>query len=332
MKVILPLTLLILIAVSSFLSGQDAHMSNYRTSANFFNPAETGDFLGFIKVHGTLRTQYERVYEHGIAGAEVNMFSPLRKQDWVSCGINLLFDRTGNLSYNTAGGSVQFAYHLALDKKRNNVIGLGGSFDYQKLTISGQNYRSETTITGGQDPDLNGIANFSGTLRGINAGVNITSRFYKNSYFKAGVAAVRLNAPNYTIVGKQNDASHATRININAAYCTPVSKVFTLEPAAFMSFSEHQSNINLQLISGWKLSPKHSWQIVTGLTHRLNESVGLIAGFSSKKTYLSLSFDIITGQVSQVTQNPGALELGLYHIFYRYTRPAVKPVIFCNRL
>ena len=314
------------------ISSQDMHFSNYRTASNIFNPANTGDFPGFIKVQGTVRTQYQRVYEHGITGAEMNLHSPLRQKDWISAGINLLYDRTGQLSYTTAGGTMLMAYHFAADKKRNTVISLGGGFEFLKLSVSTLDYRSETTLSGNQDPDLAALSSFNGKLTTFHLGMAVSRRIDKKNFVRTGAAFIRANSPTYSTIGKSSDASLGSRINVSTALSTTLSKQLSLEPAVYFSFSENQTNINLQLISSWKLSSKHKWQGITGLTGRLGESLGIMAGYSAKNTYVTLAFDIVTGQVATVVRNPGAMELGFYHIFHKDHKPTPKPVVFCPRL
>ncbi len=314
------------------LSAQDIHFTDYRNVSNFFNPAMTGDFLGQIKIQGTARTQYERNYETGMLGGQVNVFSPLNNSHWVGIGANILFDQSGTLNLRTTGGELNVGYHIPMGKKGLSTISLGGGFSAYNLSINTQNYRSELQILGQTDPDLNILNGFNPLLISFQAGVYFKSTINKKHLFKMGAATTHLNNPEFKALGSANNPSFGRRWNALILYDWQLSKYLNIEPAIFYSISEKQNNTNLQIIAGWNPHIEKQRKFLGGITHRLQESVGIIIGYQTDSYRLSLSFDVLTGLSSDLLRNPGAIELGGYYIFKNHKKPKVKPIIACPRL
>lgn len=330
MKRTIKLILLSILSYGSLMS-QDVHFTNYRTVTNFFNPAQTGDFRGYLKLQVASRTQYQRTYEHGVAGVELNFVSPINKNHWIGAGFNLNYDKTGSLALKTTGGGLNVAYHIPIDKKQNNVISIGAAINRFSLTANTDQYRSESTLLGIPDNDRKVLNDFNANALSIHSGVHFKSRINKKNVFEAGFAVIHLNNPTYKILGG-NDASLGTRFNIHTAYKTEVSKVVALHPAIYLSFAEKQSNVNLQMLSEWRVAKKNKWKGIVGLSHRMGESLDFITGYAAERLYISLSFDVLTSQTVDFIPNPGAIELGAYYILYKPHTPKLKPIVFCPRL
>jgi len=312
--------------------GQDVHFTNYRTVSNFFNPAQTGDFSGYLKFQVASRTQYQRTYEHGVAGVEMNFTSPIHKKHWIGAGLNLNYDKTGSLNLNTTGGGLNVAYHIPVDKKQNSIVSIGGTINRFAITANADNYRSETTILGMPDADRNTINDLNVSVLSIHAGLHLKTKINKKNIFEVGLAVAHLNNPHFNILGSKDEASLGSRLNLHTAFKTEVNKMITLQPAIYLSFAEEQNNTNLQLISEWKIAKKNKWKGIVGLSHRVGESLDFITGYAAERLYISLSFDVLTSQTVDFIPNPGAIELGAYYIIYKAHTPKLKPVIFCPRL
>jgi type IX secretion system PorP/SprF family membrane protein len=310
---------------------KDPHYSNNRAVSNYFNPAQTGDFAGTWKLHMSIRTQYQRVFENGVAGVEMNINSPLSNKHWIGVGANMLYDKMGSLAFKSTGGTINLGYHMFLDKKKKSSVSLGGGIGSLTMGLDASNYRSELTLLGMTDIDKMPVSDFNGRINTMQLGLLYKSTLDKKNRMSLGVALMHLNAPKFNIVTNK-DVGMGRRVNIQASLITQVKKLISIEPGVYLSFSEHQSNLNLQVHSEWKLTKDASWSGVTGLYHRLGESIGLTVGYKSDKTYIAFNFDILTGKVGQVLNNFGAMELGGYHIINKYVKPVVKPIFFCPRI
>ncbi len=331
MRILLLVLISVYVGLFNSIVAQDPHYSNNRAVSNYFNPAQTGDFAGTWKVQMACRTQYQRTFEHGVAGVEMNINSPLSKKHWIGIGANILYDKMGSLAFKSTGGTINLGYHIFLDKKKTSSISLGGGLGSLNMGLDASNYRSELTLLGMTDPDKMPVNDFNGRINTMQVGLFYKSAIDKKNSLSLGAALMHLNAPTFSIITNK-DVGMGRRINVQAAWLRQVSKLVLLEPSAYLSFSEGQSNINLQVHSSWKLTKDATWSVVTGVYHRLGESVGLTVGYKNHKTYIAFNFDILTGSVGQVLNNFGAMELGGYHIINKYVKPVIKPEYFCPRI
>lgn len=332
MKIHPHIPIIILLCLSLALKAQDAHLTNYRTVSNFFNPALTGDFTGHLKIQATTRTQYERTYEQGIIGFQSNIFSPINKKHWIGVGLNFIYDHAGSLSLDASGGDFLVGYHIPMGKKQLQTLSFCGSFGFSNLSIDTKNYKSESTILGIADPDKQALNNLSTQIFSVNAGVYFKTIISKKNQLRAGISVIRLNSPKFRVLGTTNNDSWGSRTNAFASYSLMLNKMIRIEPAMYYSHSENQNNINLQMLSEWKLSQAYHWSAMLGIAHRWDESFDLITGYKAQQLYISLSFDILSAATSEVLRNPGAIELGAYYIIVKNLKPTVKPIIFCPKL
>ncbi|MBK9254707.1 MAG: PorP/SprF family type IX secretion system membrane protein [Saprospiraceae bacterium] len=332
MKPTIFFTLLFVLLKTELSVSQDLHFTNYRSVSNNFNPAQTGDFLGRTKYQGSTRTQYEHTYNQSVAGLQFNYASPFRDNDWIGAGFNLNYDLAGALSFRALGGDLNLAYHMSLDEKGKNILSAGGGIGLIDLSTKGNDYRSELTILGNPDPDISKVENFSVKVITYSSGLYFKSRIGKSNFFRTGISMMYMNNPTFDITGQQKNSSLGSRINVFASYSVDVSELINLGPAVYTSFSERQNNINLQLLSEIKISKEYKWRGVAGISHRVGESVDIIAGYKTDNIYISLAFDILTSTTAEILQNPGAIELGAYYIIPYHKRPAPKPVILCPRI
>lgn len=314
------------------MNSQDVHFTNYRTVSNFFNPAQTGDFRGYLKLQVSSRTQYQRTYEHGVAGLEMNFASPINKNHWIGAGLNLNYDKTGSLDLKTTGGGLNLGYHITTDKKQNSIISIGGAINRFAITANADKYQSESTILGIPDADRNTINNLNVSVLSLHAGIHYKTKINKKNVLEAGFALAHLNNSHYIILGSPDQPSLGSRFNIHTAYRTELTKMITLQPSVYLSFTEKQNNTNLQLMSEWKIAKKNKWKGIIGMSHRIGESLDFITGYAADRLYISLSFDVLTSQTVDFIPNPGAIELGAYYIIYKTHKPKLQPVIFCPRL
>jgi type IX secretion system PorP/SprF family membrane protein len=309
---------------------QDMHLTNYQANSPFFNPAASGDFKGFLKAGASVRSQYSRTYEQGLLNADANFFSPFHKKHWISAGIQLLYDRAGVLRIGQTGGGVQSAYHMPLGKKGNDIISAGVQLANYHLSANTDAYVSENTISGLRDPDLSVLSDFNASLVTLGAGVTYKRIVNKKSEWILGMAVMNINRPSFRLL--EALTSMDLRYNANIGFRQIINKQFTIMPAVFYSYTEHYGNTNLQFTADYKLKPKNTWAIRMGLNHRVGESLSLLAGYSAHNVMACLGMDILTGAVSGAIANPGALELSMFYIFNRYTKPDIVPIVHCPKL
>jgi len=340
LKVIRKLILLtIFINYSILLSSQDLHFTNYRNISSFFNPAYNGDFSGTYKIQANARSQFDNTYKTAVFGVAYNLWSPLKSdKHWIGIGIDLEYDKSGDLAFGGAGGGLLLSYHIMLDKKGNSVFSIGGSYKSTSVgfTEDSEAFNDAQKISSGSfnKDDYEKIDNISG-FSSWDAGISFKSKLNKSNEVKLGVAMMHLNKPHFTFSKQGGQSTIGRRLNINANFKSYFNNRFSLEPSVYYSIVndvDKQSNINLQMVGEYQIKKKGKWWLIAGLGYRTGDSFDIITGMRSENTYISFSFDVNVSEYAKVINRVGALELGAYHIILVKQKIKFDPVIYCPRL
>ena len=224
------LVFLLLSLCAGSATAQDVYFTLHDYAPLWLNPAQTGAFSGSLRVGGIIRAQGAglETYRSPTAFADAPVIKGLRKYDWIGVGASLVSDRgfsdfsqgsdnNAKLTSTTFGFAA--SYHLALDKKRRNVITLGAMYGstnlgfeiqgvpVQELNIDselgGQGMTGESEFEPTQEnpggPGGNRNSNTSSSYTDINAGLMLRSVLdpKKNNVLEVGVALAHLNRPEY---------------------------------------------------------------------------------------------------------------------------------------
>lgn len=311
---------------------QDIHFVDYRPISSFFNPAQTGDFLGNIKVSGGYRNQYASIYSTFVGGGQMNIQSPLRKNDWIGVGVNFNFDKSGSLSLNHLGMALQASYMIGLDKKQKSYIGVGTGVQFNNYSLNTDKYNSETTIRGLIDPDKTTFNNFATNFISMDAGILLRLMVAKNDYISTGIAAKHINQPEFTIVSKDKLNSIDIRYNAHFLWHKHINNKIYIEPTFYFSHSEYTSNTNIQVVGGYRLLNKKDLTITSGMSYRIGDAVGILMGMQWSGWQFHLNLDLIADEKVNYLQNPGAAEICMSKIINLNSTPKIQPILFCPRL
>ncbi len=331
MKKINLLLFIILFYSVDLIYAQDLHYTNYRNISNFFNPAQTGDYAGTYKLQAVARSQYAKTYQQSNIGGQINFSSPVSFFHWFSLGINALYDEAGSLKLSAKGAGLSLAYHIA-NSKNTSAIAIGVSAQNLTLGANTRLYRSENNILGIPDPDEKLLKDFNANLMTFGLGIHYRNQFSKKSSFYTGFAYNHLNQPGFTFHNGKNLSQYGKRLNFNFNFRTQISSSILLEPASYISISENQKNINVQLMSEWQILQSAKWKGVLGLSNRVGESTAFILGYASRKLNVTASFDMLYNNLKNPLNRSGAIELGAYYIIFPKVRPEVKREAVCPRL
>lgn len=359
------LILLVLLGLTTFtLGAQDVHYTLHNYAPLWLNPANTGAFSGSVRVGGVYRGQWHSL--NGInsptAYADAPLAFGLRKQDWVGVGFSLVSDNAGlfNISSNFFGLSA--AYHLALDKKRENVLTFGGQYGSTSYgitmpdgtVIQGRTIDSGLGGEGFSDPEEIGEPDMSNgpntgnnnndNYSDINAGVKLKMLLDKktNNTFEAGVSVLHLNRgqrrsqvemPDSTGMGPtggENTADARRRrstIHAHARLDMEMSEKWRFQPTAFFQTSASTSSISLQAWGSRNL--RKDLDLRLGLGYRTGDAAKVMVGIDAGQLRGALAYDITLSQARNANSYQGAFELGLAYVFNIYKKPEVKKTILC---
>lgn len=375
---------LLVTAFGGGLQAQDVHYTLHNYAPLWLNPALTGSFYGSVRVGGIYRGQWHSI--EGIQSPTAYVDAPLafglRKQDWIGVGLSLVnnrspFDGMGpsgsgsgaaDITENFFGFSV--AYHLALDKKRQNVLTLGaqyGSISYggefegllaQQANIEGApgfqsdnfNEFMQTPMSGPGGPGQGTGGGADNNVNDINAGVKLklTLDPKKNNVFEAGVSLYHLTSPDRRPVFMADDMEVDTTgmnpvrgrnrellerkstIHAHARLDMEMSEKWRIQPTLYYQQSSASSSVSAQVWGQRNL--KRDLDLRIGLGYRTGDAAQVLFGLDFAQVRAALSYDVTVSQAREVTNYQGAFELSAAYIFNIYKKPNVDPTLLCPAL
>jgi len=315
------------------LTSQDLHFTNYTTAPQTLNPAMIGDFEGTFKVGGIYRDQFSNFFSKGFKSqslfGEANLKAGLKDHHWMTVGLAVDNDKSGDLALGSTRISGTVTYHLPLDKKYKNVFSLGVQASSITRNSDSSLARTEQSLTEmGIDPDVALLETYDSQQMDINAGMGFRSRLNKYALFKTGIGI-------YHFLASKNEVSHQTqdyiplRINAHASLRYDLNKKFSLEPRLLYARAQTASELALQVVSTYWMKEKG---IDFGLGYRFGDAMEFIVGYHHKDWIITGAYDMTVSSASTYNQNVGGFEIGAYKIITKYPEPKVEFIQICPRL
>jgi type IX secretion system PorP/SprF family membrane protein len=330
----------------------------------WLNPAKTGDFNATARIGGIYRGQWFSV--SGINTPNIYVDAPIirgfRDQDWVGVGFSLIADNAGDNRLNTTNSVLSAAYHLALDKDRDNVLTLGAQYANVSVTlnprpgflapeniptglggggISVGNGEFMGTAGGGANMD----APFNDNYTGVNAGLMLRSKLADDNLLEVGFSMIHIGNPRLSLlsggggggggnpIGGNNTPENRQRpatIHAHASLDYGLTEDWRLQPTVFFQQTRGTSSASIQAWAGRQVNP--DVMLKFGLGYRTADAGQVLFGIDYKDIRAALSYDIPLGQTAPVDRNLGAFELSAYYLIKIYKKPEVTPKILCPRL
>ncbi len=223
MKKFLPAFLLLCSA--SVAQAQDVHFSQFYETATLRNPALVGVFSGDYKVGATYRNQWSNFGTPFLTtnvSAESRVLVVRETNDYLSFGVNAMFDKAGSVDFstNTFYGAVNYNKSLGEAHQTFLSVGLAGGYiqrsvDISKMRFSSQysngtfdqnNTASASTLTG------NTINHFD-----LGGGISLNGAAGGASTYYVGIAAYHLSQPKESFMSSEV-ANLYTRWNFSAGW------------------------------------------------------------------------------------------------------------------
>lgn len=194
------------IVVAITANAQDIHFSQYNQAPLELNPALTGLSNCDYRVGVNARTQWNTVSEKNNTYATFGAFGDAaigkvtKFNSFAGLGLSLSTDFAGALGLNTTKASLNFAYHIMLDKKGRNSISAGLQFavNYRglnpnKATFDNQ-YDPNNSV---YDPTKAGETFSRNSMIFLDAGLGLlyNGNFGRGSNFFLGLGITHVNQP-----------------------------------------------------------------------------------------------------------------------------------------
>jgi type IX secretion system PorP/SprF family membrane protein len=345
------LCLLLTIAGITPSMSQDLHFTQNNFAPIYFNPAETGAFLGTYRISGLYRDQNRSFFGTAFQTPILNIDSPFmfgfKPNHWIGGGITVFQDKAGEHSYSSTGFLGSLAYHIGLDKKLQRVITLGVKYGFIGLRINETEGKFADEIAGGillsgipTSDDRQLLQDFSGGYSNLSAGFLFKSPIGDKSSIELGAAAHHIIPSDFDFPMSNARNEINLRANVQSRINLQVNDRFSLSPTFYFSNLSTSNNIVLQLNTAIQINKTKTkrqnqsinpFMLYPGIGYRLGDAAQLILGGEIKGYRVSLAYDFALGDYSEFTRN-GALELGFQYIIRIDKKPEIKPIIFCPRI
>lgn len=325
------------------LSAQDVHFTLFDMAPLRMNPALTGAFSGTARIGGIYRGQWLSVP----GGADITtpsfygdapIIRGFRSQDWVGVGLSFISDQAGPFNLTTNLGGLSAAYHMAVDKKADNILTLGVQYNQvqRRANFAIGNLVSEQTIEetlggGGltNDTDFPNNSPKEKSYNDINAGLLLRTKIDKMASLELGVAALHINSPKAGLFDQNDRADRKMTFTAHAKYDRKLEGKWSMAPALFFQTTQAgKSEILAQAWAGYGLNP--DVKLNFGLGWRVGDAASILLGADYKDLRAALSYDLnLRKTATNITDSFGGFELSAYYIIKVYKKPELPPRILC---
>ncbi len=316
---------------SSVIFSQDFHLSQYDAPPLNLNPAMTGMFDGYYRLHGHYRSQWAAVATKPFTTAGISFDMPVKK---FGVGGQIMNFRAGAGGYNALSILLSGAYDLVFDKASNHHLAAGvqggmiqKSVNTDRLTFGNQ---YSNTPGGGFDTGLPSGEVFSNTnfvLANFNAGF-IYYYAKEGGRFNpfAGFSANNITQPNETFFGKTNKLP--IRYTIHGGTKINVNEKIQLLPKFLYLKQTNANELTVSLLLHYYLQGSDSYLIV-GPTFRNKDAAIAEIGLKKGKYICRISYDFNTSSLKTISNYRGGFEMSLTYI---PTKGKPNPLANCPRL
>lgn len=183
-------------------SAQDLHFSQFFEAPLVRNPALAGLFDGDVRVQMVYRNQWGSVttpYQTGSLGGQYK-FGVGRGDDFITAGLQILWDKAGTVALNTTHLLPVVNYHKSLSGDKNRYLSLGfiGGWVSRRLDRSKVTTNNQYDGFGynGSLPDGETfMSNYSYFDAGVGMSFNSSIGENKNNNYYVGLAYHHFNKP-----------------------------------------------------------------------------------------------------------------------------------------
>lgn len=323
--------LFLFLFLPSIIFAQDFHLSQYDAPPLLLNPAMTGMFDGYYRIHAQYRTQWAAVATNPFTTAGLSFDMPIKK---FGAGLQVMNYRAGAGSYNALSALLSVGYDLVFDKENTHhlAVGIQGGIIQKSVNVDQLTFGNQYTNNNGGsfDTDINSgetFASRSFITPDINAGL-IYYYAKENSRLNPfiGFSAFHLTQPTESFYGSSNKLPiryyihGGTKININ--------EKIQLQPKFIYMRQLNSEELSFSLLLNYFLKGTDTY-LIFGATYRSKDAAVIEAGIKKGKYICRVSYDVNTSSLKTATNHRGGFEVSFTYIARRI-KP--NPLANCPRL
>ncbi|MCR9288062.1 MAG: PorP/SprF family type IX secretion system membrane protein [Bacteroidetes bacterium] len=356
MKLIKTLFFALCLLTIGKLQAQDIHWTSYNMSPLTMNPALTGSYEGTFRIGGIYRDQYRSVVSNAYSTPSAFVDAPILmigKRNWIGVGAVLFQDVAGTAKLTTSSFQLSGAFHLAMDKKSQNVLTLGAQWgqvtrkigDFQNLTFE------DGILTGAPSQEIQRFNSGGGGGGGagqnepqtdytdLSVGLLFKSKMSKTSSMELGVSARHLINPEYNFISTNNNSRNpdrrlGNRIIAHTRFDFELTDKWSIAPTAYFTNLSPASQFQIQGWAGYKLTPEEGEPIKLnfGLGYRAADAGQVLLGVDYKDFRATAAYDVTLSSLNAVNNYQGGFEIAVWYIAKIFKKPEIKPAILCPHL
>jgi len=314
------------------LPAQDFHLTHYDAAKIYLNPAMTGMFDGYYRIHANYRNQWSAITANPFQTAALAFDMPVKRY---GVGVQVMEDRAGLGNFNVFQINFSGAYDLQCDKNNIHHVAFGleagvmqKSVDFGRLTFDDQ----YSMVDGGtfQQTLPNGETNRSESIYMLDVSAGALYYYAKegsriNPF--VGFSAFHLNQPTETFYGYSNKLPihyiihSGARIGINERLQLQARFLYMFQTTAREMVVGCLANIFL---------PNSDSYLIVGPSYRSAKDAFIMeVGLKKGAFTYRMSYDVNTSTLKPATNNRGGIEFSVIYIAKRNT-PVIAPN--CPRL
>lgn len=335
-KLITYLTFSAAVLLCNTTQAQDIHFSQMFETPLLRNPALAGIFSGDVRVQSVFRSQYNAVahaYQTGSANVEYKML--LSKDDYLTMGAQVLYDRAGAVAMTSTHILPALNYHKSLSNERSSYLSLGvmGGYvqrriDPSKITTNAQydgHEYNELTYNGETFPSPS-YSYFDGSV-GLSFNTELGYEPGNNMY--AGIAYHHFNKAKKVSFYTESNIELTPKWVASAGIRKNVTDYNYVTVEADYSKQGAYKEIIGGLLYSMKLeSPDEPRYIVHGGAYvRWGDAIIPVAKLEMKPLSFAVSYDVNISKLNQGSKGRGGFEISVvYQKFLDRENSAINAV------
>jgi type IX secretion system PorP/SprF family membrane protein len=318
------LFLFIIFSGNTILKAQDSHWSQYNSSPQNLNPAQTGLFDGDWRIAGNYRNQWASVAnvpfntysfsgDRRLKTAKPRTYAP-------ALGLLINSDKSGDSKLKSTQIYVSAAYIKKLNKDSTHFLSIG-----VQPGITNKNFNSTTISFDEQfdgskyNPGLSSGENIpSNSLTYFDVGAGAAYYWQKTSRQKLniGFSAFHLNKPKQSFY--DNGSSKLdVKYNISGIAEIPLAERFGILPSVLYQRQGEHKELLMGLFGKYYFT--NIDQLTTALSLgafvRTKDAYAVMLNMEYQRFNVGLSYDVNYSKLTAATNNRGAFELSVVYIF-----------------
>lgn len=329
------LTMVVISGASLPVMGQDARFSQFFTTPQLVNPAFTSLFQGDYQVSLNYRSQWRSVmdnpYSTIAAAGSMKVYPRFADCDYVGLGFDLLADRAGALSFGTVQANVSAAYYKSLNGRGTRFLGLGFTGGVAQRSL---NYDPATDFL---EPG-EALATERFGFADVSAGLVYSHMINREAYWYAGGSMFHLNTPEQGFLNSSRGPTGIgepldMRYVLHGGGNFPLTERWHLRPSVMWQ----RQGAHMETVAGGFLKfetatgPKaeRGNAVHLGAFYRLKDALLVAGRLDFNHYYLTISYDVTTGKLTDANYGAGGLEISLAKALFRDKRPSCPSPVDC---